>query len=174
MAVNPSREHHASRTLQTPTDYSADTVATLSSALNALLADTFALFLKKKSFHWHVSGPHFRDYHLLFEEQAKEVFAMTDVIAERVRVLGGTTIRSIGHIAKLQRLNDSDEAFITPGDMMRELMEDNRALINSMREVHSLCGQHGDVATVNFLDEWIHQAEERVWFLFETSRGAAH
>jgi starvation-inducible DNA-binding protein len=174
MAANPGREQHVPGTLQTPTEHSPDAVARLSGALNALLADAYALFLKTKNFHWHVSGPHFRDYHLLFEEQAAQILAITDLIAERVRMLGGATIRSIGHVAKLQRLKDSDETFVPPGDMMRQLMEDNRALIVSMREVHKLCDEHRDVATASLLEEWIDQAEMRVWFLFETSRGAAH
>lgn len=174
MAANPGREQQTPQTLQIPTQHSSDAVAAVSGAMNALLADTYALFLKTKNFHWHVSGPHFRDYHLLFEEQAVQVLAMTDIIAERVRMLGGATIRSIGHIGKLQRLKDSDEKFVPPGDMMRQLMEDNRALISSMREAHKLCDQHRDVATVSLLEEWIAQAEKRVWFLFETSRGATH
>jgi starvation-inducible DNA-binding protein len=174
MAANVSREQQTSRMLQTPTEHSPDAVASLSAALNALLADTYALFFKTKNFHWHVSGPHFRDYHLLFEEQAAEIFGITDLIAERVRMIGGATLRSVGQIGKLQRLKDSDETFVPPGDMMRQLMDDNRALITSMREAHKVCDQHGDLATASLLEEWIDQAEKRVWFLFETSRGEAH
>jgi starvation-inducible DNA-binding protein len=174
MAANLGRDQQTHKTLQTPTEHSPDAVAAISGALNTLLADTYALFLKTKNFHWHVSGPHFRDYHLLFEEQASEILAITDVIAERVRMLGGATLRSIGQIVKLQRLKDSDEAFVPAGDMMRQLMDDNRALIGSMREAHKVCGEHDDLASASLLEEWIDQAEKRVWFLFETSRGAAH
>lgn len=174
MAANLGRDQKTPRTLQTPTEHAPDAVAALSGSLNALLADTYALFFKTKNFHWHVSGPHFRDYHLLFEEQAAEIFAITDLIAERVRMIGGATLRSIGHIGKLQRLKDSDETFVPPGDMMRQLMEDNRALIASMREAHKVCDEHRDLASASLLEEWIDQAEKRVWFLFETSRGAAH
>jgi|SRR5690349_14220307 len=174
MATDLSRDQQIPRTLQTPTQHSQDAVAALSACLNALLADTYTLFFKTKNFHWHVSGPHFRDYHLLFDEQAAEIFAITDLIAERVRMIGGATLRSVGQIAKLKTLKDNDETFVPPGDMMRQLMDDNRALIASMREAHKVCGQHGDVATASLLEEWIDQAEKRVWFLFETSRGVAH
>jgi len=160
--------------LDTPTDLKDKAVAEISRALNAILADSFALYLKTKNFHWHVSGPHFRDYHLLFDEQAAEIFAISDLIAERVRMNGGATLRSIGHIGKLQRLKDNDESFVPPGDMMRQLMDDNRALIASMHEAHKVCGRHRDIATASLLEEWIDQAEKRVWFLFETSRGEAH
>ncbi len=174
MATNVSRDQEIPRTLQTPTEHSSDAVSALSAALNALLADTYTLFFKTKNFHWHVSGPHFRDYHLLLDEQAAEIFAITDLIAERVRMIGGATLRSVGHIAKLQTLKDNDETFVPPGDMLRQLMEDNRALIASMREAHKVCDRHEDLATASLLEEWIDQAEKRVWFLFETSRGTAH
>ena len=174
MAATPGLDPKTRRALQTSSEHSPDAVAAISGALNPLLADTYALFIKTKNFHWHVSGPHFRDYHLLFEEQATQILAITDVIAERVRMIGGGTIRSIGHIGKLQRLKDSDETHVPPGDMMRQLMDDNRALIASMREAHALCDEHRDVATVSLLEEWINQAEMRVWFLLEASRGAAH
>lgn len=174
MAANPGLDPKTHGTLQTPSGHSGDAVAAISGALNMLLADTYALFIKTKNFHWHVSGPHFRDYHLLFEEQAAQILAITDVIAERVRMIGGGTLRSIGQIGKLQRLQDNDEPYVPPGDMMRELMDDNRALIASMREAHGLCDEHRDVATVSLLEEWINQAEMRVWFLFEASRGVAH
>jgi starvation-inducible DNA-binding protein len=174
MAANVSHDPQASKTLQTPTQHSTDAIAAMSASLNALLADIYVLFLKTKNFHWHVSGPHFRDYHLLFDEQAAEILSIADPIAERVRMIGGATVRSIGHIGKLQRLKDNDESFVPPGDMMRQLMEDNRALIASMREAHGVCDGHRDVATASLLEEWIDQAEKRVWFLFETSRGAAH
>ncbi len=174
MAATVSRDQHTPKTPGTPAEYPSDAVAAVSGVLNPLLADAYALFIKTKNFHWHVSGPHFRDYHLLFEEQASEIFSITDVIAERVRMVGGVTLRSIGHIGKLQRLKDSDEAFVPPGDMMRQLMEDNRGLVASMREAHKVCGEHEDLATASLLEEWIEQAEKRVWFLFETSRAAAH
>jgi starvation-inducible DNA-binding protein len=135
-----------------------------------LLADMFALYLKTKNFHWHVSGPHFRDYHLMLDEQAAEIFATTDEIAERARKLGGTTIRSIGHIATLQRVADNDADFVTPADMLAELKEDNLQLTQRMRETHDVCDEHGDVATASLLEVWIDQAEKRVWFLFEAGR----
>jgi starvation-inducible DNA-binding protein len=135
-----------------------------------LLADMFALYLKTKNFHWHVSGPHFRDYHLMLDEQAAEIFATTDEIAERARKLGGTTIRSIGHIAKLQRVADNDADFVTPADMLAELKEDNLQLTQRMRETHDVCDEHCDVATASLLEVWIDQAEKRVWFLFEAGR----
>jgi starvation-inducible DNA-binding protein len=142
----------------------------ISGALNALLADFFALYLKTKNFHWHVSGPHFRDYHLLLDEQADQLFATTDVIAERVRKIGGTTLRSIGNVARLQRVSDNDADYVTPLDMLAELREDNLQLAARMRETHSVCDEHGDVATASFLEIWIDEAERRTWFLFETSR----
>src|SRR6201997_3166848 len=138
--------------------------------LTALLADMFALYLKTKNFHWHVSGPHFRDYHLLLDEQADQIFATTDPVAERVRKLGGTTLHSIGHIARLQRLADNDAEYVDPLDMLGELREDNKSLIKSMRTTHILCEGHGDVATASLLEVWIDEAEKRVWFLYEASR----
>lgn len=174
MAVNPGLEGKAHKALQTPSEYPPDAVTGLSKALNAVVADAFALYLKSKSFHWHVSGPHFRDYHLLFEEQAKQILAGTDDIAERVRMLGGTTLRSIGHVAKLQRLKDNDADFVGAADMLRELLEDNRGLLASLREAHALTEQHHDFATTAVLDDWIGQAEERIWFLFEASRKEPH
>ena len=142
----------------------------ISAALNALLADFFALYLKTKNFHWHVSGPHFRDYHLLLDEQADQLFNTTDVIAERVRKIGGTTLRSIGHVARLQRVSDNDADYVTPLDMLAELREDNSRLAGRMRETHSVCDEHGDVATASFIEIWIDEAERRTWFLFEASR----
>ena len=158
--------------LQTPTDLSDDAVQSISAALNALLADTFALYVKTKNFHWHVSGPHFRSYHLLLDEQADQIEASIDVLAERIRKVGGTTIRSIGHIAKLQRVRDNNEDFVLPGDMLCELMADNKAQIHNMREAHSLADEHEDVATASLLEIFIDEAEKRCWFLFEASRGA--
>jgi starvation-inducible DNA-binding protein len=158
--------------LQTPTDLSDKAVQSISAALNALLADTFALYVKTKNFHWHISGPHFRSYHLLLDEQATQIEASIDVLAERVRKVGGTTIRSIGHIAKLQRVRDNNEDFVLPGDMLCELMADNKAQIHNMREAHKVADEHEDVATASLLEIFIDEAEKRCWFLFEASRGA--
>ena len=138
--------------------------------LNVLLADVFALYLKSKNFHWHISGPHFRDYHLLLDEHADQLFAMTDDIAERVRKLGGTTIRSIGHVARLTHIADNDADYVEASDMLGELRDDTQALIARMVEIHVLSDEAGDVATASFLENWIDQAQRRVWFLFETSR----
>ena len=156
--------------LQTPTDLGAVATKDVSAALNRLLADFFALYLKTKNFHWHVSGPHFRDYHLLLDEHADQLYATTDPIAERVRKLGGTTLRSIGQIGRLQRVLDNDADYVTPLDMLAELREDNQRLATSMREAHAVCEEHGDVATASLLEVWIDEAERRVWFLYETSR----
>jgi len=156
--------------LQTPTDLSEDAVGAISAELNGLLADTFALYLKTKNFHWHVSGPHFRSYHLLLDDQAETIEASIDVLAERVRKIGGTTIRSIGHIAKLQRIHDNDDDFVMPTDMLCELMADNKAMIESMRKAHKVAEKHEDVATASLLENFIDEAEKRCWFLFETSR----
>jgi starvation-inducible DNA-binding protein len=157
--------------LKVPTDIAPKSVADITGALNALLADVFSLYLKTKNFHWHMSGPHFRDYHLLLDEHGDQLFAMTDEIAERVRKIGGTTIRSIGNIARLQRIPDNDAEYVTPKDMLSELREDEKALVSSMREVHTVCDEAGDVATASLLENWIDQGERRVWFLFETTRG---
>jgi starvation-inducible DNA-binding protein len=154
------------------TDLQRAAVKDIAAALNGLLADSFALYLKTKNFHWHVSGPHFRDYHLLLDEQAEQIFATTDVLAERVRKIGGTTLRSIGNIAKLQSIEDNDEDYVSPGDMLRELMSDNKAVIASMRQAHELCDKHEDVATASELEVFIDGAERRCWFLFEASRAA--
>jgi len=158
--------------LQTPTDLGDNARRDITAALNTLLADVFALYLKTKNFHWHVSGPHFRDYHLLFDEQADQIFAMTDEVAERVRKLGGITVHSIGNIARLQRIEDNDADFVDPQDMLAELRSDNQALIASMRETHELCAEENDVATTSQLEVWIDQAERRVWFLYEAARRA--
>jgi starvation-inducible DNA-binding protein len=139
-------------------------------ALNVLLADVFALYLKTKNFHWHMSGPHFRDYHLLLDDHADQIFAMTDDIAERVRKIGGATIRSIGHIARLQRISDNDVAFVTPPNMLRELQEDEKTLTLNMHTVHGLCDEAGDVATASLLENWIDQSQRRCWFLVEVTR----
>ncbi len=156
--------------LQTPTDLGDNARRDITGALNAMLADTFALYMKTKNFHWHVSGPHFRDYHLLFDEHADQIFATTDEIAERVRKVGGLTIHSIGEIARLQRIPDNDADYVDPLDMLAELRSDNQALIVSMRETHDLCDEEGDVATASLIENWIDQAERRVWFLYESSR----
>ena len=158
--------------LDTPTDLSTDAVSEISKHLNAILATTFAIYLKTKNFHWHVSGPHFRDYHLLLDEQGEQIFDSTDDIAERVRKIGGTTLRSIGQISKLQGIEDNDESFVSPADMLRELMSDNKKLIEAMRGCHEVCDKYGDVATASILENFIDQAERRVWFLFEASRKA--
>ena len=162
----------AAAALDTPTDLSTDAVSEISEQLNVVLATTFALYLKTKNFHWHVSGPHFRDYHLLLDEQGEQIFASTDDLAERVRKIGGTTLRSIGQISKLQGIEDNDESFVAPGDMLRELMSDNKKVIAEMRECHEACDKHGDVATASILENFIDEAERRVWFLFEASRKA--
>src|SRR5262245_6899057 len=158
--------------LDTPTDLSADAVREVSAALNALVADTFALYVKTKNFHWHVSGPHFRDYHLLLDEQAEQLSGSIDVLAERARKVGGTTIRSVGQIAKLQRVKDNDKDYVSAMDMLTELMNDNKAQIHHMREAHEVADKHEDVATASLLENFIDEAEKRCWFLFEASRGA--
>jgi starvation-inducible DNA-binding protein len=158
--------------LNTPTDLSDEAIQEITKALNGLLADTFALYVKTKNFHWHVSGPHFRDYHLLLDEQATQIEDSIDILAERVRKIGGTTIRSIGQIAKLQRVKDNDEDIVLPGDMLSELMADNKAHIQNMREAHTTADEHQDVATASLLENFIDEAEKRCWFLFEASRGA--
>lgn len=157
-------------TLSTPSDLGSDAVRDISGALNALLADMFALYLKTKNFHWHVSGPHFRDFHLLLDEQADQIFGTTDPIAERVRKIGGTTLRSIGQIAAQKRLLDNDADFVTPRDMLAELREDNKQLTSEMRRTHAVCDEFGDVATASLLEVWIDEAERRTWFLFEATR----
>jgi starvation-inducible DNA-binding protein len=145
-------------------------VQEISGALNVLLADMFALYLKTKNFHWHISGPHFRDYHLLLDEHGDQIFATTDAIAERARKLGGTTLRSTGHICRLQRVLDNDADFVTPLDMLAELRDDNKQLVANLRETHGLCDEHGDVASASLLENWIDEAERRAWFLFEATR----
>ena len=156
--------------LRTPNDLGSDAARDLAGALNALLADIFALYFKTKNFHWHMSGPHFRDYHLLLDEQADQIYAITDVVAERVRKLGATTVRSIGHISRLQRVLDNDAEFVTPLDMLSELRDDNLQLTSHLRETHALCDEHGDVATASLIEIWIDEAERRTWFLYEAGR----
>jgi starvation-inducible DNA-binding protein len=156
--------------LETPTDLGSNARRDIAGALNILLADMFALYLKTKNFHWHVSGPHFRGLHLMFDEQAEQIFATTDEIAERVRKVGGLTIHSIGEISRLQRIPDNDADYVDPLDMLAELRSDNQALVASLRETHELCDEENDVATASLLENWIDQAERRVWFLYESSR----
>jgi len=162
----------AAAPLDTPTDLPAEGVSVISQKLNAVLATTFALYLKTKNFHWHVSGPHFRDYHLLLDDQGEQIFAMTDDLAERVRKIGGTTLRSIGQVSKLQTIEDNDEDFVAPGDMLRELVANNKTLLSGMRDCHESCDKYGDVATASILENFIDETERRVWFLFEASRKA--
>ncbi|NSX31937.1 DNA starvation/stationary phase protection protein [Brevundimonas vesicularis] len=156
--------------LKTPTSLSEEATQSISAALTGLLADTFALYIKTKNFHWHVSGPHFRDYHLMLDEQSAEILAMTDPMAERARKIGGTTLRSIGQIATESRIADNDADYVDPLDMLAELRDDNGELIGRMREVHDLCDEHNDVATASLLENWIDESEKRVWFLFESGR----
>ncbi len=156
--------------LATPTDLKPVATQGVAAAMNAILADVFAIYLKTKNFHWHMSGPHFRDYHLLLDEQSDELFAMTDPIAERVRKLGQPTLRSIGHIARAQRVLDNDAAYVEPEDMLAELGEDNKALAARLREVHDVCTDGRDIATASLIEVWIDETEKRTWFLFEASR----
>jgi starvation-inducible DNA-binding protein len=145
-------------------------VGSIASALTVILADMFALYIKTKNFHWHVAGPHFRDYHLLLDEQSEQIFGATDAIAERVRKIGATTLRSIGHIARLQRVADNNEGYVAPEDMLAELLQDNRQLVVSFRGAHALCDESGDVASASLIENWIDEAEHRAWFLYETTR----
>ncbi|WP_421998926.1 Dps family protein [Reyranella sp.] len=156
--------------LATPTDLGANAAREVAGGLNILLADVVALYFKTKNFHWHVSGPHFRDYHLMLDEQATEIDAMTDVIAERVRKLGCSTIKSVGQIKKLQRVLDNDADYVTPLDMLAELREDNQQLVKHMRILHEVCDEAGDIATASLIENWVDESEKRVWFLFETGR----
>ncbi len=156
--------------LKTPTDLSSNAAKDVASAMNVILADTFALYMKTKNFHWHVSGPHFRDYHLMLDEQADQIFASTDVIAERVRKIGNNTLRSIGDVARHQTLKDNDANYVSPESMLNELREDNQSVVKAMREAHKLCDDSEDVATASLLEVFIDEAERRVWFLYEAGR----
>jgi starvation-inducible DNA-binding protein len=156
--------------LITPTDLGPKASADIAGGMNAILADVFALYLKTKNFHWHMSGPHFRDYHLLLDEQADQLYAMTDPIAERIRKTGGSTLRSIGHIARIQRIKDNDAEYVDPLDMLAELREDNETLAARLREVHDVVDEHRDIATASLIENWIDETERRTWFLFESSR----
>jgi starvation-inducible DNA-binding protein len=170
-------EHHSDllnrqqEAIATPSDLDPKAAKDITAALNTLLADVFAIYLKTKTFHWHMSGPHFRDYHLLLDDHGDQLFGITDEIAERVRKIGGTTIRSIGHVSRLTRVADNDAGFVTAPDMLSELREDEKALVLAMRSVHALCDDAGDVATASDLETWIDQAQRRSWFLFEATRG---
>jgi len=174
MAARAARDTETPKAQSTLEALSSPAASALRHALNLVLADSFGLFIKTKNFHWHVSGPHFRDYHLLFDEQATQILAMTDPIAERVRKIGGTTLRSIGHVARLQRLQDNDHAYVSAADMLRELMEDNQRLAKALRDAHKLADAYGDPATASLLEVWIDEAEKRVWFLAEAGRTQPH
>jgi starvation-inducible DNA-binding protein len=169
-ATRPEMVARREAVLTPHTDIAPDAVKDIAGALTALVADVFTVYVKTKNFHWHMSGPHFRDYHLLLDEQADQLFAMTDDIAERVRKIGGTTLRSIGHIARVKRIPDNDADYVSPKDMLSELWEDNKALVLSMRSAHDLCDETGDVATASLLENWIDEGQRRAWFLFETTR----
>jgi starvation-inducible DNA-binding protein len=156
--------------LSTPTDLTAEATRDIAGAMNAILADVFALYVKTKNFHWHLSGPHFRDYHLMFDEQADQIFAMTDPIAERIRKIGGATIKSIGQIAREQRVLDNDADYVDPEDMLAELCEDNKTLAARLREAHNVCEEYRDIATASLIEVWIDETERRTWFLFEASQ----
>ncbi len=166
----PPENIHTAERLSTPTDIKKDGVRDITAGMNGLLADTFALYVKTKNFHWHMSGPHFRDYHLLLDEQSDQIFAMTDPMAERVRKIGGNTLHSIGEIAKQKRVLDNDAEYVTPQDMLAELRDDNRDLVGRMRQVHNVCDEAEDVATASLLEVWIDETERRTWFLFEATR----
>jgi len=165
-----AEQRATSEKLGTPTDLSATATKEISGAMNAILADVYALYVKTKNFHWHLSGPHFRDYHLLFDEQADQIFAMTDAIAERIRKVGGSTLRSIGHIARLKRVSDNDADYVEPSDMLAELREDNKALAARLREAHNVCDEYRDIATASLIEVWIDETERRTWFLYEAGR----
>ena len=163
-------EHRQAAHLATPTDLKGTATKDISATMNAILADVFALYLKTKNFHWHMSGPHFRDYHLLLDEQGEQIFVMTDPIAERVRKIGGQTIKSIKQVASLQRVLDNDAEFVEPSDMLAELREDNQTLAARLREAHEVCEEHNDIATASLIEVWIDETERRPWFLFEATR----
>jgi starvation-inducible DNA-binding protein len=156
--------------LATPTDLKPAATKDIAGAMNAVLADVFALYLKTKNFHWHMSGPHFRDYHLLLDEQADQLFAMTDAIAERVRKIGGSTLKSVGHISRMQRVEDNDADYVEPQDMLAEVREDNKTLTARLREAHNVCDEHRDIATASLIEVWIDETERRTWFLYEAAR----
>jgi starvation-inducible DNA-binding protein len=171
--LQSARQAHTVEGLSTPTDLKADATRDVAAALGGLLADVFALYVKTKNFHWHISGPHFRDYHRMLDEQGDQLFAMTDPIAERARKIGGTSLRSIGDIARRQRLLDNDADYVQPHAMLAELRDDNKQLVVILREVHAVCGTYDDVATASLLENWIDETEGRTWFLFEATRASA-
>lgn len=156
--------------MATPTDLKKDDTKNIADAMNGILADVFALYMKTKNFHWHLSGPHFRDYHLMLDEQSDQIFAMSDPIAERIRKVGGNTLRSIGHVTRLQRIKDNDADYVEPSDMLAELRDDNKALVHSLREAHDVCDSARDSATTSLIEVWIDETERRAWFLFESTR----
>lgn len=172
ISVTQSLTSRRAAPLATPTDLEANATKDIAGALTALLADVFALYLKTKNFHWHMSGRHFRDYHLMLDDHGDQIFAMTDAIAERVRKVGGSTLRSIGHVSRLQRIPDNDADFVTPEDMLSELREDNLQLVSILRQVHETTSVHNDYATTSLIEGWIDEAERRVWFLFEATRAS--
>lgn len=169
-AAVPDAERRQRAPLATPTDLKATATRDIAAAMNAILADVYALYLKTKNFHWHMSGPHFRDYHLLLDEQAVELFAMTDPIAERIRKLGQSTLKSIGHISRTQRVLDNDAEYVEPGDMLAELADDSKMLVARLREAHNVCDDSRDIASASLIEGWIDEAERRTWFLFEAGR----
>jgi len=167
-----AKDSYVRERLGTPTDLKPEATRDISAALAGLLADVFALYVKTKNFHWHISGPHFRDYHLLLDEHGDQIFAMTDPIAERARKIGGTSLRSIGDISRRQRILDNDADYVDPKDMLAELREDNKSLTSALRAVHNVCDEYGDVGTASLIEAWIDETERRTWFLFEATRGA--
>ena len=170
IAAPQDHKRRQQASLATPTDLKTTATKDIAGAMNGILSDVFALYLKTKNFHWHMSGPHFRDYHLLFDEQADQLYAMTDPIAERIRKVGGSTLRSLGHIARTQRVLDNDAEYVEPGDMLAELRDDNKTLAARLRESHNVCDEHRDIATASLIEVWIDETERRTWFLFESSR----
>jgi starvation-inducible DNA-binding protein len=162
--------HRREAPLETPTDLTSEATRDISAAMNAILADVFALYVKTKNFHWHMSGHHFRDYHLLLDEHADQLFAMTDAIAERVRKIGGLTLHSIGEIARTQRVLDNDAEYVEPLDMLAELKDDNKTMAARLREAHNVCDEHRDIATASLIEVWVDETERRTWFLFEATR----
>ncbi len=166
----PSAKDHQKAPLVTPTDLKSAATKDIAATLNGIRADVFALYFKTKNFHWHMSGPHFRDYHIMLDEQSDQIYMMTDPIAERIRKLGGTTLRSIGHIARTQRILDNDADYVEPSDMLAELREDNKTLAARLREAHDVCDEHRDIASASLIEVWIDETERRTWFLFEATR----
>jgi starvation-inducible DNA-binding protein len=169
-AVASQAQQHQNAPLRTPTDLKAAATKDIAAAMNGILADVFALYMKTKNFHWHMSGPHFRDYHIMLDEQAAQIYEMTDPIAERIRKVGGNTLRSIGHISRTQRISDNDADYVEPSDMLSELCDDNKTLVARLREAHNVCEDHKDIATTSLIEVYIDETERRTWFLFEASR----